>query len=55
MKKDKKEKQEQEQVKVKNKIDKQKIFSKVMAIVLLVSMVLASCSTCIYFVVENIK
>ena len=53
MKKDKKEKQEQ--VKVKNKIDKQKIFSKAMALFLLVAMVLASCSTCIYFVVENIK
>ena len=53
MKKDKK--QEQEQVKMKNKIDKQKIFSKAMALFLLVAMVLASCSTCIYFVVESIK
>ena len=53
MKKDKKE--NQEQVKVKNKIDKQRIFSKLMALVLLVAMVLASCSTCIYFVVQNIK
>lgn len=40
---------------VKNKIDKQKIFSKAMALFLLVAMVLASCSTCIYFVVESIK
>lgn len=55
MKKDKKEKQEQVKVKVKNKIDVQKIFSKAMAIFLLVLMVLASCSTCIYFVVESIK
>lgn len=47
----KKEKEE----KVKNKIDKQKIFSKLMAIFLLVAMVLASCSTCIYFVVTSIK
>ena len=53
MKKDKK--QEQEQVKMKNKVDKQKIFSKAMALFLLVAMVLASCSTCIYFVVESIK
>ncbi len=53
MKKDKKEKQEQ--VKVKSKIDVQKVFSKAMAIFLLVLMVLASCSTCIYFVVESIK
>lgn len=47
----KKEKEE----KVKNKIDKQKIFSRVMAIFLLLAMVLASCSTCIYFVVTSIK
>ena len=47
----KKEKEE----KVKNKIDKQKIFSKLMALFLLVAMVLASCSTCIYFVVTSIK
>ena len=53
MKKDKKE--NQEQVKIKNKIDKQKIFSKAMALVLLVAMVLASCSTCIYFVVTSVK
>ena len=53
MKKDKKE--TQEPIKVKNKIDKQRIFSKAMALVLLVAMVLASCSTCIYFVVQNIK
>ena len=53
MKKDKKE--NQEPIKVKNKIDKQRLFSKAMALVLLVAMVLASCSTCIYFVVQNIK
>ena len=53
MKKEKKE--NQEQVKVKNKIDKQRIFSKAMALILLVAMVLASCSTCIYFVIQNIK
>ena len=47
----KKEKEE----KVKNKIDKQKIFSRAMAAFLLVAMVLASCSTCIYFVVTSIK
>ena len=45
----------EKEVKVKNKIDKQKIFSKAMAIFLLVVMVLASCSTCIYFVVTSIK
>ena len=45
----------EKEVKAKNKIDKQKIFSKVMAIFLLLAMVLASCSTCIYFVVTSIK
>ena len=45
----------EKEVKAKNKIDKQKIFSKAMAIFLLVAMVLASCSTCIYFVVTSIK
>ena len=47
--------QKEKEEKVKNKIDKQKIFSKLMAIFLLVAMVLASCSTCIYFVVTSIK
>ena len=53
MKKDKKEKQEQTNVKV--KIDKSKIASKIMAVFLLVLMILASCSTCIYFVVTSVK
>ena len=53
MKKDKKEKQEQTKVKV--KIDKGKIVSKIMAVFLLVLMILASCSTCIYFVVSSVK
>ena len=41
--------------KAKNKIDGKKIFGKVMAVFLLTAMVLASCSTCIYYVVANIK
>ena len=53
MKKDKKEKQEQTKVKV--KIDKSKIASKIMAVFLLVWMIMASCSTCIYFVVTSVK
>ena len=53
MKKDKKEKQEQTKVKV--KIDKSKIVSKIMAGFLLILMILASCSTCIYFVVTSVK
>lgn len=50
----KKEKVEKTEIKEKIKIDKKKIFSKAMALILLVAMVLASCSTCIYFVVSNI-
>ena len=41
--------------KVKNKIDKKKILTKVMAVFLLAAMILASCSTCIYYVVANVK
>ena len=41
--------------KTKNKIDKSKIFGKVMAGILLSAMLLASCSTCIYYVVEAVK
>lgn len=53
MKKDKKEKQEKTKVKI--KIDKSKIASKIMATFLLILMLLASCSTCIYFVVTSVK
>lgn len=45
----------EEKVKVKNKTDKKQIFSKVMAVFLLTAMVLASCSTCIYYVVASVK
>ena len=41
--------------KEKSKIDKKKIFGKLMAIILLTAMVLASCSTCIYYVVAAVK
>ena len=54
MKKEKKEKQVE--IKVKNRIDKRTVLTKIMASFLLqLLMVLASCSTCIYFVVSNIK
>ena len=43
-----------EEDKIKNKIDGKKIFGKVMAIFLLTAMVLASCSTCIYYVVAAV-
>lgn len=41
--------------KIKNKADKKQIFTRIMAGFLLVAMVLASCSTCIYFVVTSVK
>lgn len=41
--------------KVKNKSNKRKIFGRLMAIILLAAMLLASCSTCIYYVVTAVK
>ena len=38
--------------KEKNKIDKKQIFSKIMAGILLSAMVLASCSTLIYYIIS---
>ena len=43
------------QEKTKNKSDKGKIFGKLMAIILLSAMILASCSTCIYYVMAAVK
>ena len=40
--------------KAKNKTSKKKIFGKAMAVFMLVAMVLASCSTCIYYVVAAV-
>lgn len=40
--------------KTKNKIDKRKILGKSIAAFMLVAMVLASCSTCIYYVVAAV-
>ena len=47
-------KENEKEEKVKNKISKRKIFGKLMAIFMLVAMVLASCSTCIYYVVAAV-
>ena len=41
--------------KAKNKISKRKILGKIMAIILLSATVLASCSTCIYYVMAAVK
>ena len=40
--------------KVKNKVSGKKVFGKVMATFMLVAMLLASCSTCIYYVVAAV-
>lgn len=39
----------------KNKIDKKQIFTRIMAGILLTAMVLASCSTFIYYILTNVK
>lgn len=39
----------------KNKIDKRQIFTRIMAGFLAVVMVLATCSTFIYYIVSNVK
>lgn len=41
--------------KLKNKSKKGDIFGKIMATILLTAMVLASCSTCIYYVMAAVK
>lgn len=41
--------------KEKNKIDKKQIISKIFAFVMLILMVFASCSTCIYYVISNVQ
>ena len=51
---DEKMKENEEKIK-NNKIDKKKILTRVMAVFLLTAMILASCSTCIYYVVANVK
>ena len=42
-------------IKEKNKIDKKQIATKIFAFVMLVLMLFASCSTCIYYVVATIQ
>lgn len=41
--------------KQKNKIEGKKIFGKIMATFMVVAMLLASCSTCIYYVMAAVK
>lgn len=41
--------------KIKNKTSKGKMFGKIVAVFMLVAMVLASCSTCIYYVMAAVK
>ena len=41
--------------KAKNKVNKKKILGKFIAVFMLVAMLLASCSTCIYYVMAAVK
>lgn len=50
-----KENKENKIVKERSKIDKKQIVSKIFAFVMLLLMVFASCSTCIYYVVSTIQ
>ncbi len=52
--KEKKIEKKEENVKVKTKVDGKAIFTKVMAVFLLVLMILASSATCIYYVVQSL-
>lgn len=52
--KEKKIEKKEENVKIKTKIDGKAIFTKVMAVFLLVLMILASSATCIYYVVQSL-
>lgn len=44
----------QKEVKNKKRMDKGQIFGKIMAGVLLAIMILAACSTCVYYIVANV-
>lgn len=52
--KEKKIEKKEENVKIKTKVDGKAIFTKVMAVFLLVLMILASSATCIYYVVQSL-
>ena len=52
--KEKKREKKEENVKIKTKIDGKAIFTKIMAVFLLVLMILASSATCIYYVVQSL-
>ena len=41
--------------KTKNKLDKKKILGKCIAVFMVAAMLLASCSTCIYYVIAAVK
>lgn len=42
-------------IKEKNKVDKKQIVSKIFAFIMLILMIFASCSTCIYYVVSTVQ
>lgn len=53
--KENKENKENKVIKEKNKIDKRQVATKIFAFVMLILMIFASCSTCIYYVVTTIQ
>jgi len=50
-----KENKENKIIKEKNKVDKKQIVSKIFAFIMLILMIFASCSTCIYYVVSTVQ
>ena len=50
-----KENKENKVIKEKNKVDKKQIVSKIFAFIMLILMIFASCSTCIYYVVSTVQ
>ena len=53
--KENKENKENKIIKEKNKVDKKQIVSKIFAFIMLILMIFASCSTCIYYVVSTVQ
>ena len=52
--KEKKIDKKEENVKIRRRIDGEAVFTKIMAVFLLVLMILASSATCIYYVVQSL-
>lgn len=53
--KENKDNKENKIIKEKNKIDKRQVATKIFAFIMLILMIFASCSTCIYYVVSTVQ